>query len=395
MTETFSQPSRKWSTLEERYQVPSYAKWPLTLCRGEGCWVWDQEGNRYLDLYGGHCVSLIGHGHPMWLEAIRRQAAELAFYSNVVSSPVRARYQESLVKFAGEPFSRVFLCNSGAEANETAIKMALEVTGRNRILALDGSFHGRTAAALSATTLGPYREQFPQIVFAVPSVPFGDLPALRGMLRQGDFAALIMEPIQSMAGIRMAPEAYYLGVQELCRNTGTLLIFDEIQTGLGRLGSPFAAHRLGVSPDLITAAKGLGNGLPMAAVLATEEVGSGIEKGELGTTFGGGPLACAAGQAVLDVIRSEELIARSRELEEIARRNLIRGPVLGLRGCGLLLGLETTAAASDVCLFLRQHGILAGTSSDPHVVRLMPPLVLEAEHLELLAEALDSFTGEA
>ncbi len=374
--------------LEDRYQIPSYARWPLSLVRGGGCRVWDQQGREYLDLYGGHCVALIGHGHPRWVEAISRQAARLGFYSNVAGNDVRARYQERLVNFAGEPLRRVFLCNSGAEANETALKLAVKATGRSRVLCLEGGFHGRTAGALAITSLGPYRRQFPGLVREAPTVPFGDLAALQEAL-DAETAAVVLEPVQSMNGVRMAAPEYYRGLVEACHRHGALVIFDEIQTDLGRLGAPLATHALGARADIVTLAKGLGNGFPMAAVLATEEVAMAVRPGELGTTFGGGPLACAAGLAVLEVLDEQGLVAQAARMEEAARRLLQVGPVTGIRGRGLLLGLETRIPARQVCAHLRERRILTGTSSDEHVLRLMPPLVVRVEDFRTLAAALE------
>ncbi len=374
--------------LEDRYQIPSYARWPLSLVRGEGCRVWDQQGREYLDLYGGHCVALIGHCHPHWVSAVSNQAARLGFYSNVAGNDVRARYQERLVNFAGEPLRRVFLCNSGAEANETALKLAVKATGRSRVLCLEGGFHGRTAGALAITSLGPYRRQFPGLVREAPTVPFGDLAALQEAL-DAETAAVVLEPVQSMNGVRMAAPEYYRGLVEACHRHGALVIFDEIQTGLGRLGAPLATHALGARADIVTLAKGLGNGFPMAAVLATEEVAMAVRPGELGTTFGGGPLACAAGLAVLEVLDEQGLVAQAARMEEAARRLLQVGPVTGIRGRGLLLGLETRIPARQVCAHLRERRILTGTSSDEHVLRLMPPLVVRVEDFRTLAAALE------
>ncbi len=376
--------------LEDRYQIRSYAKWPFTLVRGAACRVWDDQGREYLDLYGGHCVALIGHCHPHWVSAVSSQAARLGFYSNVAANDVRARYQEKLVGFLDNHLTRVFLCNSGAEANETAIKMAVKATGRSRVLCLEGGFHGRTAGALAVTSLGPYRSQFPSLVQVAETVAFGDLEALRSALTS-EVAAVILEPVQSMQGVRMAPPDYYPALIEICHGNGTLVIFDEVQTALGRLGAPLAVHALEAAADLVTTAKGIGNGFPMAAVLAGETVSSNLRVGELGTTFGGGPLACAAGLAVLEVVEEEGLLAHALQMEQVARELLVSGPIRAVRGKGLLLGLETRAPAREVCQFLQQQGILTGTSADPRVLRLMPPLIVQEQDLEMLAQTLAEF----
>ncbi len=377
--------------LEDHHSVPSYAKWPVAFVRGEGCTVFDADGNSYLDLYGGHCVTSIGHSHPRWTKAIAAQLERLAFYSNVAYNDVRAQFLERLIAFAPAQLVRAFLCNSGAEANETAVKLAMKATGRKGIISMEGSFHGRTAGALSLTHLGGYRNQFPAVVHDVPAAPFGDLSALADGLNE-ETAAVILEPVQSMNGVRAAEQAYYRDLVRVCHNNGTLVIFDEIQTGMGRLGAPFAADLFGAEVDLITLAKGLGNGMPIAAVLTTEAVSDSTEIGEQGTTFGGGPLACAAGSAVIDVIVKGNLVEHAARMEQIARDILISGPVTNVLGSGLLLGLETTVPAKELTKYLFDNGILIGTSANVHVARLMPPLVVEENHLQTLASALERFS---
>ena len=382
------------SALEDRYAIPTYAKWPVAFVRGSGCTLWDADGREFLDLYGGHCTSVIGHAHPRWVTAVSEQAARLAFYSNVASSDVRARFLERLIAFAPAHLERAFLCNSGAEANETAVKLAIQVTGRSRVIAMEGGFHGRTAGALSLTHLGSYRSRFPAVVRDVPAAPFGDLRALAQML-DADTAAVILEPIQSMAGVRVAEDDYYPALVDLCHANGTLVIFDEIQTGMGRLGASLAAELWHAPADIVTLAKGIGNGFPMAAVLASEAVASEVGIGDHGTTFGGGPLACAAGLAVLEILDAERLVAHAADLEVVVRDNLVVGPVRAIRGRGLLLGLEVSGPASDLSRALFDRGILIGTSSDPHVLRLMPPLVVTESDLDRLASALaDLSEGE-
>jgi acetylornithine/succinyldiaminopimelate/putrescine aminotransferase len=379
--------------LEDTYSVPSYSRWPVAFVRGEGCRLWDADGAEYLDLYGGHCTSVLGHAHPRWVEAISSQAARLGFYSNVAANDVRARFLERLIGFSPPHIARAFLCNSGAEANETAVKLAMGATGRRRVIAMEGSFHGRTAGALSLTHLGVYRDQFPAVVREVAAAPFGTIEPLTELL-DDDTAAVILEPIQSMAGMRVADDDYYPRLIELCHSNGTLVIFDEIQTGVGRLGASFASELWQAPADLITSAKGLGNGFPMAAVLTTETVAGTVSVGDQGTTFGGGPLASAAGLAVLEVLEQEQLVAHAAEMERFAREKLITGPVTHIVGRGLLLGLVTSSPAKDVNSFLFSNGILAGTSADPHVLRLMPPLIAGERELERLAGVLEQFQGE-
>ena len=381
------------ATTEDRCSIPSYAKWPVAFVRGQGSTVWDADGNEYLDLYGGHCVALLGHGHPLWKSRVAAQMERLAFYSNTAYSDVRAAFVERLTGFAPRQLTRAFLCNSGAEANETAVKLAMKASGRTGVVAMQGSFHGRTAGALSLTHLGNYRSQFPAVVRPVPAAVFGDVESVRGLLKP-DTAAVILEPVQSMNGVKTAPPDYYPALVEVCHANGTLVVFDEIQTGMGRLGARFAADLFGAKVDLITLAKGIGNGFPLAAVLTTEAVAKTVAVGEQGTTFGGGPLACAAGLAVLEAIEQEGLVARAREMEEVARQLLLVGRVKAIHGHGLLLGLETRIPAKEVCRRLFEQRILVGTSADPHVARLMPPLVVKPEELERLAEALTEIGGD-
>lgn len=384
--------SAKIKIIEDEYSIPSYAKLPVVLVRGRGVKVWDADGNEYLDLYGGHCVALIGHSHPHWVEAVSTQAARLGFYSNVVYSDVRSLFLEKLISFAPPMQKRAFLCNSGTEANETAIKLAIKATGRTSVIAMEGGFHGRTAGALSITHLGNYRRQFSAIIRETRAAPFGDIDALKKML-DDDVAAVILEPVQSMNGVKSADPSYYRELCNVCHSNGTIVIFDEIQTGLGRLGSSFAATRFDADVDMITLAKGIGGGFPLAAVLATEDISKTVALGEQGTTFGGGPVACAAGIAVLDVLKKEKLVEHAAKMESVARKMLIAGPVTGIRGYGLLLGLETKIPAKELCQYLFEKNILVGTSSDAFVARLMPPLIVAPEDLEQLADALKAYNG--
>jgi len=376
--------------LEDEYSVPTYAKWPVAFVKGQDCIVVDSDGAEYLDLYGGHCVAIVGHAHPRWVFEIHLQSQNIGFYSNVAYSDIRARFLKALIEFSPAHLDKAFLCSTGSEANETAIKLAMKATGRNGIVALEGSFHGRTAGSLSVTHLGRYREQFPAVVRDTVAVAMGDIPALEGAL-SSDTAAVILEPVQSMNGVRSATPAYYRDLVRICHQNGTLVIFDEIQTGLGRLGAPFAADLFEAKVDIITLAKGLGGGLPSGAVLTTSLVSETARVGEQGTTFGGGPLAAAASNAVLEIIQSQDLVANAAAMERYAREHLVVGPVTGIRGRGLLLGLETSVPAKDIARYLFEQKILVGTSADPHVVRLMPPLTVTQKHFNQLGGALKRF----
>jgi acetylornithine/N-succinyldiaminopimelate aminotransferase len=379
---------------EARWLLPVYAQTAIEPVSGDGVYLRTRDGRELLDFYGGHAVALLGYRHPRLLAALAAQAEALFFQSNGVPLAVRARAAERLVRFAPPGLDRAFLVNSGAEANENALRLAFRATGRRAVVALEGAFHGRTAAAAAVTHGSARWYGFPQAPFAVRFVPRGDLAALAAALA-GDVAALIVEPVQGMAGAVDLGRDYLLAARQLVSRAGALLIFDEVQCGMGRTGHPFAAQAYGVTPDLLTTAKGLAGGFPAGAVLAGEAAARGVGVGDLGTTFGGGPLACALIEAVIEAIEEEGLLARVRELSRRIRATCRVGPVTAIQGEGLLLGLRTARPAREVQTELLARGILAGLSADPHVVRLLPPLVLEAEHVEILAHALAEIPSEA
>src|SRR5215216_6664049 len=288
-------------TNEDQFQLATYKKIPIAAERGEGVWIYASNGDKYLDLYGGHAVAGTGHCHPHVVKAIREQAGELLFYSNLVYSGARARAAEKLVSIAPDALTKVFFCNSGTEANENAMRMARMSTRREKIITFSGGFHGRTADAISATFLGKYRE------IGKPNVPghleaeFGNIDSVRE-LADGTVAAIMLEPIQSMAGVRMAQPDFYRALRDLCDERGIVLIYDEVQTGIGRTGEWFFAGSDGVVPDIVTLAKALGSGVPVGACLVTDAIASHIKENDLGTTFGGGMLAMAAVTATLEAI---------------------------------------------------------------------------------------------
>jgi acetylornithine/succinyldiaminopimelate/putrescine aminotransferase len=369
-------------------ELPTYTRWPLTLVRGKGSTVWDASGKSYLDLYGGHAVAATGHCHPEVVRAIREQAGELVFYSNVVALPVRARAAEAIVGEAPEPLSRVFFVNSGTESNENAMRLARRFTGRSDILSFDGGFHGRTADAISAAGLAKYRELGQPNVPGHRLVPFNDLAAVEAALDER-VAAVLIEPIQSMAGVITAPASYFQGLRTLCDERGAKLIYDEVQTGFGRTGSFYFAGRHGVVPDLVSLAKGIGSGLPMGAVLVSSEIAETVKPEEYGTTFGGGPLACAAAGATVRVIAEEGLLANVRAGSQRLRQGLAGMPgVREVRGEGFLLGVALDRPGKPVRESLLDSGFLVGGSDLPDTLRLLPPLVLTAEEIDRFLEAL-------
>jgi acetylornithine/N-succinyldiaminopimelate aminotransferase len=301
---------------------------------------------------------------------------------------VRARAAARLVRFAQLPFASVFFVNSGAEANENALKIALRYTGRTQVVAIEGAFHGRTAAA-GAVTWGAQAKWygFPRTPFDVSFIPRGDLAAIASHVTR-DTAAVIVEPVQGVAGAVDLGAAFLGALRVRCDEVGALLIFDEVQCGVGRTGEPFAANLYGVRPDMLTTAKALGNGFPCAALLLDAPLTAALKLESLGTTFGGGPMACAAIEAVLDAIESEQLLARVQRVGAYIRAHCITGPIVGHQGLGLLVGLRTTRPAKQIQAELLECGILAGTASDTHILRLLPPFILEETHVDMLRDAL-------
>lgn len=384
-------PFEEIQTAEEQFQIATYKKMPIAAEYGEGVWVYTTDGERYLDLYGGHAVAGTGHCHPHVVKALTDQAQRLLFYSNLVYSDVRARAAEKLIEIAPAGITKVFFCNSGTEANENAMRMARMYTGRDKIITFSGGFHGRTADAISATFLGKYRELGKPNVPGHISAEFGDIDSVRAVL-DDSVAAIMLEPIQSMAGVRLASSSFYNDLRQLCNERGVLLIFDEVQTGVGRTGEWFfsgAEAAGGVVPDIITLAKSLGSGVPVGSCLVTAAVAARIKENDLGTTFGGGMLAMAAVCATLEAIESDHMLANVRDVEAYAREQLMTiSDVVSVRGRGFLLGLEFRQKASDIHKELLNRRIITGTSSDTHVLRLLPPLCLQRVELDLFVSAL-------
>jgi len=377
---------------EDQFQLATYKKMPIAAERGEGVWIYTTEGDKYLDLYGGHAVAGTGHCHPHVVQAIREQADKLLFYSNLVYSDARARAAERLVSVAPAALTKAFFCNSGTEANENAMRMARMATGRQNIVTFSGGFHGRTADSISATFLGKYRE------LGKPNVPghleatFGDIESVREVIDE-NVAAIMLEPIQSMAGVRMAAPDFYRQLRGLCDEHGVVLIYDEVQTGVGRTGEWFFAGSAasgGVVPDVVTLAKALGSGVPVGACLVTEAINSHIKENDLGTTFGGGMLAMAAVTATLEAIQNDEMLANVKTVETHLRGRLREiEQVVAVRGLGFLLGIEFADKAAPMHKALLERKIITGTSSEANVLRLLPPLCLSMEHVDLFVTQLE------
>jgi acetylornithine/N-succinyldiaminopimelate aminotransferase len=371
--------------LEDAYLLPTYEKFPFVLERGEGCWVWDEAGNKYLDLYGGHAVAAIGHSPEEVSAALTKQSRKLLFYSNLVYSRARAEAAQALVDFCGEKGSQVFFCNSGAEANENAMRIARSVTGRAKVVCAEGGFHGRTAAAIAATGY-KYRKGLSGLGSDITHIPFNDLSAADAALK--DAAAFLLEPIQSVQGCTTATSEYLLGLARLCEKHGALLIFDEVQTGLGRIGAPSARHLFGARPSMQTFAKAIASGVPAGAVLVAPEVAKKVKPGELGSTFGGGPLACAAIKATLDSITRRKLWENAAEMEDLIRSTFTFPSIKEIRGKGLLLGIVLDRPSKEARGHLLKKKILVGGADDASVIRLLPPLTVGPAELGLLREAL-------
>lgn len=370
--------------------APVFAQYPMEVVDAEGVWLHTRDGRRVLDLYGGHAVAALGYKHPGWTRALTQQAEACNFQSNAVPMDVRVRAATRLTKFAGGAFDSVFFVNSGAEANENALRMAFKMTHRTRVVAVEGAFHGRTAAA-GAVTWGAQAKwyEFPRAPFEVTFLPRRDVTAIAAGVGD-DVAAVIVEPVQGVGGAFDMGAEYLAALRKRCDETGTLLIFDEVQIGVGRSGWPFAANMYGVTPDMITTAKALGNGFPCGALLMAPAVTAATKLEGLGTTFGGGPMACAVIEAVIDAIENENLLANVRRVSALLRVRCTVGPVVGHQGAGFLHGLRVSRPAKEVQTALLARNILTGTSGDPNVVRLLPPYTLADEHVELLREALQS-----
>ncbi|HKP69027.1 MAG TPA: aminotransferase class III-fold pyridoxal phosphate-dependent enzyme [Pyrinomonadaceae bacterium] len=376
---------------EDQFQVATYKKMGISVERGEGSWIWTSEGEKYLDLYGGHAVCATGHCHPHVVEAIREQAGRVLFYSNLVYSEVRGRAAEKLASVAPPTLNKVFFCNSGTEANENAMRAARFTTGREKVVSFSGGFHGRTADSISATFLGKYRD------IGKPNVPlhveakFGDIESVQAVADH-ETAAIILEPIQSMAGVTEAPPEFFRQLRALCDERGIVLIFDEVQTGVGRTGNWFfAGSELagGVEPDIVTLAKSLGSGVPVGACLMNDRVSSGIKENDLGTTFGGGMLAMAAVLATLEAIEADGMVANAVVVENHLRSALEGVPgIVGIHGKGCVLGIEFDSTCAPVHASLLSKKIITGTSSNPKVLRLLPPINTSTSEIDLLVESL-------
>lgn len=367
--------------------LPVYPLFDVTPIKAEDVFVFDEKGTKYLDLYGGHAVISIGHTHPHYVNNLTAQLQQIGFYSNSIRNPLQERLGQRLTTLSGCEGYRLFLCNSGAEANENALKLASFHTGKKKIIAFKNGFHGRTSAAVSATDnpkiIAPLNAQH-----EVEKLMLGDIESLENTLKQGNVCAVIVECIQGIGGLSEASTEFYQGMMSLCNKYGALCIADEIQSGFGRTGDFFAFQKHGITPDIISMAKGMGNGFPVGGILAHPTIE--VSMGALGTTFGGNHLACAASLSVLDVLEKEDLMEQVSIVSEYFKKRASSiEQVKAVKGRGLMLGLEFDFPVSELRKKLvYEYNIFTGSSKNPNLLRILPPLTIQQEHFDVFFNAL-------
>lgn len=394
-------PTEELKDYAAKYLMQTYAHQPISIVRGRGAKVYDMEGREYIDFVGGIAVNILGHGHPDLVQAIQRQAAQLIHVSNLYYTEPQVRLAQILVDHSCA--DRVFFCNSGAEANEAAIKLARryghEKHGANRfeIITMKNSFHGRTMATLTATGQEKVQKGFEPLVPGFVYAPFNDFAAIESLVTDKT-AAIMLEPIQGEGGVHVADQAYLKNLRELCTQKDILLIFDEVQTGMGRTGTLFAYEQLGVEPDIMTLAKGLGGGMPIGACLAKEAVASVFTAGSHASTFGGNPLACAAGLAVCRILIEGRVLEQARRMGDYLAKGLAdfkdrHRAVRDVRGLGLLQGLEVEIDAKSVVADCLTRGVLVNATSE-RVLRFVPPLIISQAEIDRVLETLSSIFNQ-
>lgn len=372
---------------EAKHLLQVYGQFPIEPTNAQGVYL-HCNGRKIIDFYGGHAVAALGYGHPAMLETLDAQARSLFFQSNAVAMEVRAQAAETLARFAPPGLDHVFFVNSGSEANENALRIACKITGRSRVTAIEHGFHGRTAAA-GMVTWGARKTWygFPGGPFNVDFVPRNDVDAIAGKI-SSETAAVIVELVQGVAGAYDLDQLFVTNLAEVCAKKGALLIVDEVQTGIGRCGQPFASSIYAVNPDMITVAKSIAGGFPCGALIVNGAIAGEVGLGDLGSTFGGGPLACALVHTVIKVIQDDNLMDNVLELSRMLAEACPVGPVESVQGIGFLLGLRCRRNASEVVDELLARDILVGNSADSKVFRLLPPLILERQHMQQLIDSL-------
>lgn len=359
-----------------------YDRYDVSLTHGKGCWVYDQNSSAYLDLYGGHAVISVGHGHPYYLQRLQEQLNQLGYYSNAVHFPIQEALAASLGRVSRHENYQLFLCNSGAEANENALKLASFHTGRSGVIAFKKGFHGRTSAAVMATDNSGIQAPVNQTSGNFKILDWNDMDLVQKEIEKETTCAVLIETIQGVGGLEEVPEGVFKALEILCKKHGTLLIADEIQSGFGRTGDFFAFSKHNVQPDIITIAKGMGNGFPVAGVLIGPHISP--KKGMLGTTFGGNPLACAAVIGVLEILEKENLIDHVRELSSYLDKQLpkIQG-LSGNNGRGLMRGLLVPGDSGTIRKRLvTEKNIFTGGSANKQLIRILPPLTISKQELD-------------
>ncbi|MFB9053414.1 aspartate aminotransferase family protein [Formosa undariae] len=366
---------------------PVYPLYDITPVKAKDVFVYDDKNVEYLDLYGGHAVISIGHAHPTYVDRLTRQLKEIAFYSNAIQNPLQEQLAEELADFSGCKDYQLFLCNSGAEANENALKLASFHNEKSKIIAFKNGFHGRTSAAVAATDnpkiVAPLNAQQDVEFFEL-----GDLSGVEQALKNNDVCAVIIEFIQGVGGLDESTTEFYQGLEKLCKTYNACFIADEVQSGFGRTGDFFAFQKHNITPDIISMAKGMGNGFPIGGILIHPDIKGRF--GLLGTTFGGNHLACAASIAVLDVLKAENLLAHTKEISEYFIEKANQIPQLKtIKGRGLMLGLEFDFPISDLRKnLIFDHHIFTGSAKNPNLLRILPPLTIQKKHLDVFFEAL-------
>ncbi len=364
-----------------------YPLFDITPVKGKDVYIYDEQGTQYLDLYGGHAVISIGHAHPKYVANISNQVADLGFYSNSIQNPLQEELAKRLEVLSGCTDYQLFMCNSGAEANENALKLASFQNGKQKVLAFRNSFHGRTSAAVAATdnpkVVAPINAQQ-----EVDFVELGDLDTVAAILKKNQTCAVIIECIQGVGGLDQATSEFYRGLEKLCVTYDTVLIADEVQSGFGRSGDFFAFQKHNITPDIISIAKGMGNGFPVGGILIHPRIAP--WHGMLGTTFGGNHLACAAVLSVLDVMEKENLIYNTREMSDYFMKTAKTIPkIKALKGRGLMLGIEFDFPISDLRKrLIFDHHIFTGSAKNPNLIRILPPLTIQKKQLDVFFEAL-------
>lgn len=382
----------------QKYVMNTYGRLPIVIDKGEGCYVWDLDGNRYLDLVAGIAVNSLGHSHPAVTKAIQEQCGKLLHCSNLYWIENQVKLAKLLVEKSG--LGKAFFCNSGAEANEAAIKLARKWGNGEKyhIITMQKSFHGRTLGSLAATAQEKYQKAFRPLPEGFSAVPLGDLEALEKEIRP-ETCAIMLEPIQGESGIHVPSKEYMQGVQALCRKHHILLILDEVQTGLGRTGKAFAFQNFGLEPDIISLAKAIANGVPMGAIVAKTEVADCFQPGDHATTFGGTPIASAAGFAACSILLEDDFLANVQEVGQYFREQLQgiaerhSGMIQEVRGMGLMIGCELTGSAKDAAARLLEQGVLVNSIGD-HVLRFVPPLVISKEQIDEFIAVLEPILVE-